>query len=63
MKRYLPMLALLTAVASAWAQESEVGLVNGAFEGDADNDGIADGWHYESGGPAEHRALSRSLLA
>lgn len=47
--------ALMLLAAVALAQEAEnLGAVNGAFEGDEDGNGIADGWEYTPGGdPAQ----------
>lgn len=44
----------------AFAQP-EVGLRNGALEGDVDGNGIADGWQYFAGGPANQLDVVMSL--
>jgi hypothetical protein len=55
------LLALLLLAMPAFAQEAEVGLVNGALEGDEDGDGIADGWQYASGAGADKLDVTFSL--
>jgi hypothetical protein len=61
MLRLLAVGALLFWLARAGAQETEVGLVNGGFEGDEDGDGIADGWQYSSGAAADQLDVTMSL--
>ncbi len=55
------LLALLLLAMPAFAQEAEVGLVNGALEGDEDGDGIADGWQYASGAGEDKLDVAFSL--
>ncbi len=49
--RRLMVLAALLAGTPACAQQADIGAVNGAFEGDEDGDGIADGWTSATGAP------------
>ena len=61
MLRYLYLALLVLCVTSAWAQDAPNLLAAPNFAEDANRDGLADGWKYESGAPREKLDVAFSL--
>ena len=59
--RYALVAFALVIAAACFAQDAGAGLVNGSFDGDEDGNGVADGWHYSAGGPADQLDVALSL--